>query len=86
MSVKDRWVGPREQVLNVSIACRRYVSGKPTSWLSTEACFFLTALLSVMGEKLGTDPQTSQPVCCGLDREQWICSNLLTTMRNVALC
>jgi hypothetical protein len=31
--------------------------------------FFLTALLSVMGEKLGTDPQTSQPVCCGLDRE-----------------
>jgi hypothetical protein len=37
VSVKDRWVGPHEQVLNVPIACQRYVSGKPSSMLSTEA-------------------------------------------------
>jgi hypothetical protein len=31
VSVKDRWVSPCEQVLNVPIACRRYGSTKPSS-------------------------------------------------------
>jgi hypothetical protein len=60
---------PREQVLNVPIACRRYGPDKPSSWLSTEACLFPTASFVVMGEKLGTDPWTGQSTCCGLGRE-----------------
>jgi hypothetical protein len=55
--------------LNVSIACQRYRPGKPSSWLSTEDCLFPTASLTVMGEKLGTDPQIGQSMCCGLGRE-----------------
>jgi hypothetical protein len=44
-----------------------------------------------MGEKLGTDSQIDQSACCGLCREpffsgQWTRSNLLTTVRNVAIC
>jgi hypothetical protein len=55
VSVKDRWVGLREQVLKVPITCWRYVLGKPSSRLSTETCLFPTTSLAVMGEKLGTD-------------------------------
>jgi hypothetical protein len=69
VSVKDRWVCPREQVLNVPIACRRYGHNKPSSRLSIEACLFPTASLTVMGVKLGTDSRTDQPSCCGLGRE-----------------
>jgi hypothetical protein len=68
MSVKDRWVGPHEHVLNVPIACRRYGPDKSSSRLSTEAWPFPTTSLAIMGEKLGTDLQTGQPVCCGLGR------------------
>jgi hypothetical protein len=71
VSVKDRGVGTREQVLNVSIACQRYGSGKPSSWLSTEACLFRTGSLTIMGEKLGTDPWNGQLACCGLSQESF---------------
>jgi hypothetical protein len=57
VSVKDRWVDPREQVLNVPIACLCYGPGKPSSWLSTEAYLFPTTSLAVVGEKLGTNLQ-----------------------------
>jgi hypothetical protein len=66
VSVKDRWVGPIEKVLNVPIACRCYGPGKPSSWLSSEACLFPTVSLAVVGEKLGTDPRIRQPSSCGL--------------------
>jgi hypothetical protein len=69
VSVKDRWVGPHEQVLNVPIACWRYGHGKPSSWLLIKACLFPTSSLTVMGEKLGTDLQTGQPACSGLGPE-----------------
>jgi hypothetical protein len=69
VSVKDRRVAPREQVLNIPITCRYYGSGKTSSWLSIEACFFLTASLAVVGEKLGTDPWIRHPLSCGLCRE-----------------
>jgi hypothetical protein len=69
VSIKDQWVGIREQVLNVPTACRRYGTGKPSSWLSIEAYLFPTASLAVMGEKLGMDSRTDQPVCCGLGQE-----------------
>jgi hypothetical protein len=69
VSVKDRWIGPREQVLNVPIACRCYGPGKPSSWLSTKVCLFPTASLTVVGEKLGTDPRIKWLSSCGLCRE-----------------
>jgi hypothetical protein len=43
VSVKDRWVGPHEQVLNVPIECRWYGSDKPSSLLSTDV--WLSSLL-----------------------------------------
>jgi hypothetical protein len=69
MSVKDRWVDPHKQVLNVPIAYQRYGPSKLSSWLSIEPCLFPTTLLAVMGEKLGMDPRTDQPTCCRLGQE-----------------
>jgi hypothetical protein len=43
VSVKDRWVGPREQVLNVPIACQCYGPSKPSSLPSKESGFTPTA-------------------------------------------
>jgi hypothetical protein len=40
------------------VACRQQILG-----------FALTALLIVLGEKLGTDPRIDQPACYGLYRE-----------------
>jgi hypothetical protein len=69
MSIKDRWVGPREQVLNVPITCWLYGTSKPSSLSSTEAWLKPTASLVGLGEKLSTDPQIGQLTCCGLCRE-----------------
>jgi hypothetical protein len=41
VSVKDRGVGTREQVLNVPMACQWYEPGKPSSLLSTDVWFSL---------------------------------------------
>jgi hypothetical protein len=71
VSVKDRWVGRRKQVLNVLIACQRYGPGKPSSRLSTEAWLFPTASLTILAEKRGTDPWTGQLACCGLCRKSF---------------
>jgi hypothetical protein len=64
--VKDRWVCPREQVLNVLIACQWYGSGMPSSGSPTGAWLTPPPSLSALGEKLGMDPRISQPACCGL--------------------
>jgi hypothetical protein len=69
VSVKDRGVGTREQVLNVPIACRWYGPGKPSNLPSTEDGFTPTASMTALGEKLCTDPWINQSVCCGLYRE-----------------
>jgi hypothetical protein len=69
VSIKDHSVGLHEQVLNVLILCRWYGPGKPSSQLSTEAWLFPTALLAILGEKLGTDPWIGWLACCGLCRE-----------------
>jgi hypothetical protein len=71
VSVKDRWVGPREQVLNVPIACRRYGPDKPSSMSSIEGVFTPTTSIAILGEKLGTDLQIGQSVCYGLCRESF---------------
>jgi hypothetical protein len=52
---------PREHVLNVPITCRWHGSHKPSSQLSTEAWLFSTVLMVGLGEKLGMDPQITQP-------------------------
>jgi hypothetical protein len=54
VSIKDRWIGPREQVLNVPIACWWYGSSTPT------------ASMIGLGEKLGTNPRISHLACWGL--------------------
>jgi hypothetical protein len=69
MSVKNRWVGPREQVLNVLITYRGYGPGKPSSLTSTHGDFIPTFSMAGSGEKLGMDPQIGQPLCCELCRE-----------------
>jgi hypothetical protein len=69
MSIKDRWVGPHEQVLNVPIACWCYGSGMPSGLLSIEACLFPTASLAFVGEKLRTDPWIGRPSSYGLCQE-----------------
>jgi hypothetical protein len=72
VSVKNRWVGPREQVLNVPIACRCYRPGKPSSLPSTDGSFTPTASMAGSGDKLGTDPRIGQPSCCGLCWEPFL--------------
>jgi hypothetical protein len=58
----------REQVLNVPIAYQWYELGKPSSLPSIEGSFAPTTLVTILGEKLSTDPQIGQPACCGLCR------------------
>jgi hypothetical protein len=61
VSVKDRGVGTREQVLNVPIACQWYGPGKPISLLLTDVWLKRTASMAVLGEKLRQVPRTIQP-------------------------
>jgi hypothetical protein len=61
VSVKDRGVGTREQVLNVSIAYRWYGPGKPSSLSLTGAWLKRTALMVVLEKKLRWVPWTTQP-------------------------
>jgi hypothetical protein len=65
----DRWVGPREQVLNVLIIYQRYGPGKPSRLSLTEGGFTPTASMVVLGEKMGTNPRIGQSSCCGLGQE-----------------
>jgi hypothetical protein len=60
--VKDRWIDPREQVLNVPITYWCYGPSKPSSLTSTEGDFTLTASMVGLGEKLDMDPQIGQRV------------------------
>jgi hypothetical protein len=61
VSVKDRGVGTREQVLNIPIACRCYGPDKPSSLSPTGAWLKRTASMAVLGEKLRRVPWTTQP-------------------------
>jgi hypothetical protein len=56
VSVKDRLVGPHEQVLNVLIACRCYGPDKPSCWLSIKACLFPHYLIGCCGRDVGYGP------------------------------
>jgi hypothetical protein len=69
MSVKDRWVGPREQVLNVPIAYWCYGPSKPSSLTSTEGGLTPTTSIIGLREKLGMNPWMGKPSCCRLGRE-----------------
>jgi hypothetical protein len=85
VSLKDRWVGPHDQVLNAPITCRWYGPDKSSSRLSTEAWLFPTTLLAVMGEKLGTGPWIGQPVCCGLCQKPFF-SGAVNLLKSVDDC
>jgi hypothetical protein len=69
VTVKDRWIGPREQVLNVLTAYRSCGPDKPGSLPSIEDGFTPTASMAILDEKLGTNPRIGQLLCCGLGRE-----------------
>jgi hypothetical protein len=69
VSIKDRWIDPHEQVLNIPIACWWFGRSKPSSLSSTEAWLKPTASMVGFKEKLGTDLRISQPTCWGLCRE-----------------
>jgi hypothetical protein len=66
--VKDRWVSPREQVLNAPIVCQCYGPGKPSSWLSTEAYLFPHCLIGCCGREAGYGPVDQTAI------ELWIVS------------
>jgi hypothetical protein len=57
------------QLRTDGLAPQAIIEQEPSSWLSTEACLFSTTLFTIVGEKLGMDPQTSKPSCCGLGRQ-----------------
>jgi hypothetical protein len=91
VSVKDRWVGPCEQVLNIPIICR-YMD--PVSLVTgcQQKLDFSPLLHWLFWERswVRTRGSISHRVmdCIGSpsSREQWIYSNLLMTSRKVALC
>jgi hypothetical protein len=60
VSVKNRWVGSCEQVLNVLIACWWYRPSKLSSLPSTWAWLKRTASVVVLGEKQRWAPQATQ--------------------------
>jgi hypothetical protein len=81
VSVKDRLVGPHEQVLNVPIACRWYGSGKPSSMRLMDV--WLSPLLYWLAREknwVRTHGSVSRRVvdCVGrpFSREQWLCPTL----------
>jgi hypothetical protein len=89
--IKNRSVDPREQVLNVLIACQWYGSGKPSSQLSIGAWFFPTAFWLLWKRSwVRTHGSDGRRVvdCVGSpsSRVQWIYLNLLTTVWKVVIC
>jgi hypothetical protein len=56
MSVKDRWDGPRGQVLNVPIACRCCGPDKPSSQSSAEGGFTPRYFNGWLGRETGYEP------------------------------
>jgi hypothetical protein len=56
VSIKDRWVGPREQVLNVPFTYRWYGPGKPSSRPSTEDCLCPHCFIGWLKRETGYGP------------------------------
>jgi hypothetical protein len=56
MSVKEWWVGPREQVLNVPIACWWYELGNPNSRLLIDAWLCPHCFIGWLGREAGYGP------------------------------
>jgi hypothetical protein len=56
MSIKDWWVGHREQVLNIQMACRRHGPDKPSSQLSTEGLICPHCFNGWIGRETGYGP------------------------------
>jgi hypothetical protein len=90
MSVKDRCVGPHEQVLNILIVCWRYGPSKPM-YLVVNASLALHYLLHwLVGERNGAGPaeySVELGVVSGalVSQERRICPTQLMTMQKVAI-
>jgi hypothetical protein len=69
VSIKDRWIGPHEQVLNIPITYWYMGLVSLVAGHKQEVGFTPTTSLVGLGEKLGTDPWIGQPSCYGLCRE-----------------
>jgi hypothetical protein len=61
VSVKDRGVGTREQILNVPIACRCYGPGKPSNRLSIDVWLSLLLQWLCWERNWVADPRITQP-------------------------
>jgi hypothetical protein len=88
VSIKDLWVDPREQVLNVLIACRWSGSGKPSSLVSTDV--WLSLLLHWLARErnwvwtCGSDKRhIVDCVRSSFSREQWLCPTLSMTHKRL---
>jgi hypothetical protein len=84
MSVKDRWVGPVEQTLNVPIACRWYGPGKPSSLLSIDV--WLSPLLHWLAQERKWVRTRGSVIWRAMDyvgspfsQERWVYSTLSMT-------
>jgi Cft2 family RNA processing exonuclease len=84
VSVKDRWVGPLEQVLNVHIVYQWYVSGKPSSMSAIDVC--LSSLLHWLAQERNWVRTYGSVSRCAVDyvgspfsEEQWLCPTLSMT-------
>jgi hypothetical protein len=91
VSVKDRWVVPREQVLNVPIECRCNGPGKPNSWSPIGA--WLTPLLYWLAQEENWIRTCGSVSRCAVDcvgspfsREKWDLSKSVSVSRTVAVC
>jgi hypothetical protein len=69
VSVKDRWVDAPRASIECTNRMLVYGPNEPSSLLSTGAWLNPIVSLNVRGEKLGGDPQISQSVCWGCNRE-----------------
>jgi hypothetical protein len=88
VSVKDRSVGPREQVLNVLIAYWCYGPSKPSSRSLIDAWLCPHYFIGWFGRENGYGHTDRSAVRCGLCREpffweQWACSTLSMTRKRL---
>jgi hypothetical protein len=89
--VKDRWIRPREQVLNIPITCwymslLSLVVSCQQKLNFSPLCHWLLWERSWVRTYGSISRRTVDCVESPSSRGQWICSNLLMTMRKVAMC
>jgi hypothetical protein len=91
MSVKDRWIDHRKQVLNIPIAYQWYGPGKPSSLLSIEALLMPTTFLVESRRETGWGPVDRSASMSGMEsgipfsQELWDTSKFVGDSQKVAI-